>query len=119
MDYKDIIEAIYIIYMYNYFKTTISIHHPFEYLINKQSMSDFIKHPVDSGFYENKICPLGNMAGWLLGIWVIIRGKLDLYNKEVINKINKVFFILLLVLSLVMNLNAFIYMIPVFIYELT
>ena len=31
---NDIIEAIYIIFMYNYFKTSISIHHPFEYLLN-------------------------------------------------------------------------------------
>lgn len=118
MYYKDIIEAIYIIYMYNYFQTNISIHHPFEYILNNYSLGHFLRHPIDTGIKESKICPLGNLAGWLLGIWVLLRHILEIYDSATIYKINKTFFLILLLSSLIMNLNAFVYMIPVFIYEL-
>ena len=107
------LEAIYIFYMYNIFKTKYSIHHPLEYIINNQNISDFIKHPINSGNYENKICLLGTYVSVLLVFWIIIRKPTKIYRK-----INKIIFILVLLGSLLMNLNAFIYLIPVFIYEL-
>ena len=118
MDYKDIIEAIYVIYMYNYFKTSISIHHPLEYILSKQSISNFIKHPIDTGEYESKICPLGNSVSWLIAGWILVRKSLMKYNTTKVLLLNKIIFWTIFVFSLIMNLNAFVYMIPVFLYEL-
>ena len=108
-----LLEAAYIYYMYNIFKTKYSIHHPIEYLINNQNMIEFIKHPINSGNYENKICLLGKYVSILLVFWIIFRRPNKIYRK-----INKLIFGLVLLGSLLMNLNAFIYLIPVFIYEL-
>ena len=117
MNYYDIIEAIYIIYMYNFFKTTKSIHNPLEYYIFNQPIENIFKHPIDTGEYENKICTFGNIVGWLLGIWILSRNILYTDSNRKNNKINKIIFILVLIGSLMMNMNAFIYLIPVFIYE--
>ena len=69
--------------------------------------------------YESKICPLGNISAFALALWVFMR---DLFlHKTSLRKdlrnINLFIFSIVLVLSFVMNLNAFIYFIPVFIYE--
>ena len=68
-----LIEAIYLVYMYNYFKTTKSFHNPLEAILNKRVFSDFFKHPMYSGEYESKICKFGNLVGFLLGFCVILR----------------------------------------------
>ena len=52
----NIIEAIYIYYMFNIFKTNYSIHHPMEYFILKH-LPDYYYHPISTGKYESKICP--------------------------------------------------------------
>ena len=65
-----LLQGLYIAYMYNFFKTTKSIHHPFEYLVDGHN---FIKHPVNTGLYENKICPIGNIVSFILLIWFIFR----------------------------------------------
>ena len=95
--------------MYNCFKTDISIHHPLEYITQPYQ---FLRHPISSGRYENKICPLGKMVSILLAIWILFREK-----KEKV-RINKGIFWALLLGTLLMNLNAFVYLIPIFIYEL-
>ena len=59
MKYISIIEAIYTVYMYIFFKTTYSIHSPLEYYVIK---SDLWNHPIYTGKYQNKICKLGSYA---------------------------------------------------------
>jgi hypothetical protein len=69
---------------------------------------------------------LGNLAGYLLGAWILIREnfiysineKHLLISKRKINQLNKILFIVVAILAFIMNLNAFIYLIPVFIYEI-
>ena len=64
-----LVQAIYVIYMMNYFKTKYSLAHPFSYFENK-----FLYHPI--GKSEKpicNICPLGNYGGFLIGIYVILR----------------------------------------------
>lgn len=112
-----IIEAAYIYYMYNIFKTSISINHPGEYILNNLPISDFFKHPLNESVYENKICPLGHFTSKLLVIWLFLRLWLENYDKSSTKMANTIIFGLFFVLSLLMNLNAFIYLIPVFIYE--
>ena len=61
-----LIESIYIYYVYNIFKTKYSFHHPIEVLLQKNSMSDYFKHPIYSGEYESKICPFDKFISKLL-----------------------------------------------------
>ena len=114
----DFIESFYIYFMYNIFKTKISFNHPLENILMKQPMSNYFKHPIQSDIYENKICPFGKLVSKMLVIWIFIRRYLSKKHKKTIKKINKFIFILVLIGSLIMNLNSFIYLIPIFIFEL-
>ena len=113
-----IIESIYLIYMYNFFKTKYSFHHPLEYLIEKGNIS-FIKHPINTGNYESKICPLGKLVSFGLTFWIWYRFFLvNFLSKKLLISINYIIFITVLIFSLLMNINSFIYYIPIYIYEL-
>ena len=107
-----IVEAAYAIYMYNYFKTKLTIHHPLESILMNGNISNFLKHPIDSYKYESKICDFGNLVGYTLGVWIISR----LFIKQN-KKLNKIIFTLVFFGSMLMNLNAFVYYIPIFILE--
>ena len=107
-----LIESFYIYYMYNIFKTTLYFHHPLELVIQNSHINNYFKHPISNEIYESKICPFGNLVGKVLAIWILLRIKL--LN---IQKINYIIWIMVLIGSLVMNMNAFIYLIPVFIFE--
>lgn len=104
------LETLYIYFMFNHFKTTISVHHPFENIVG----GNFLAHPISTGLYESKICPFGNLVGKLFLIWTLAILFLD---KKRFDTIHKIFIVLLFIGSLLLNLNAFIYMIPVFLYE--
>lgn len=121
------LESFYIIYMWNYFKTKYSFHNIWEApMMNRKQIPEFFKHKINTGVYENKICPLGNTVGYLLAAWILLRENFlyrikdrDLViSKRKISKLNKIVFITVAILSFIMNLNAFIYLIPVFIYEI-
>ena len=110
-----LIESIYVYYMYNIFKTKLSFHHPLEILIQNKELSDYLRHPISSGIYESKICKLGNDVSILIICWLWIR---LLFKKDKIIKYNYILFIIILICSLLMNINSFIYFIPIYIYEL-
>ena len=79
-------------------------------------MVHFFRHPINTGMYESKICQFGGLIGILFPIWIFIR---IYFNKSIIiYKINIIFLILTFILSFIMNINAFIYFIPVFLLEL-
>lgn len=106
--------------MWNYFKTKYSFHNIWETpLMNREDMPDFFKHNINTGRYESKICPLGNLAAYALAFWVFIRDIiLSKYKfKKELKKVNIFIFSVVILLSFIMNLNAFIYFIPIFIYE--
>jgi hypothetical protein len=105
-----IIESFYVIYMFNFFKTTLYIHHPFESLFF--GLSNYLKHPIESSEYDSKICPLGNIVGYIFGLLIIFR---YLYK----NRINKLIILSLFFGTLLTNINSFIYFIPIFFYELS
>ena len=118
-----IIEAVYIVYMWNFFKTTYSFHNIWETnLMSIPSIPQFFKHQIKNTEYSNKICPLGNLSAYLLAIWIIITKIITprhLSNKSQQNlkTATKMIFIITAILAFIMNLNAFIYLIPVFVYE--
>lgn len=128
MNYKlllsSLLEIIYIIYFFNFFKTRFGIHHPFEALIT--GWNEYLKHPINSGLYENKICCLGNILSYIYSAYILIRyilyDLIDLKNNnkllfENLKNINNVLLITAVFLSLLMNINAFIYLIPIILFE--
>jgi len=118
-NYKTFIEMGYVIFMWNYFKTKYSFHNIWEApLMNHKQIPDFFRHNINTERYESKICPLGNVAALALAGWIFFR---DMVAKNSLRKdiknINLFIFSIIVVLSFIMNLNAFIYFIPIFIYE--
>ena len=105
------IEIAYINYMFFIFKSKWSIHHPFELYIINNNVSTFFKHPFYTGLFENKICDFGRYMAIIFSILILLIKKYP--NK----RLNKTIVNLTIIFSLLMNLNAFIYLIPVFIYE--
>lgn len=107
-----VISGIYIIYMFNYFQTDIYLSHPFDVYTNDIS---FLNH----GEKENHICSLGNLVGYLLAFWFIMRHYLPFYalQKKTLKKINILIFNIVLFGSLLTNMNAFFYFIPLYIID--
>ena len=103
-----IIESIYIIYMFNYFKTSIYLSHPFDIFTRK------IKF-IDHSEKENHICPMGNYFGFLLPIWLL--GRHFIHSDKSL-KFNKIIMNTILIVSLITNMNAFIYFFPVYVNNL-
>jgi hypothetical protein len=116
---KTFIEMFYVIFMWNFFKTKYSFHNLWEVpLMNQRKLPNFFKHTINTRQYESKICPLGNFAGFAIAVWILFRDIVSQNSlKNDLKKINIFIFSVVLILSFAMNLNAFIYFIPVFIYE--
>tara|TARA_B100001057_G_C22492191_1_gene810677 strand:- start:155 stop:529 length:375 start_codon:yes stop_codon:yes gene_type:complete len=108
-----ILEALYVIYMLNYFKTRYSLAHPLSNYDN-----NYLKHPV--GMSEkpiSNICEFGHQVSWLLGLYIIIRGILLPRYKKVMRLLSIIVLIITATVSL-LNLNATVYLIPYFIFEI-
>jgi hypothetical protein len=114
IEYITLIESIYLIYMFFYFKTSYSFNLA---IFDKetQNMGSYFVH--DTGYNENKICKFGkNMA-----IFAIILAWLRVYywntNKDVIITNTIRFDALGVILALLMNMNAVVYILPLIISE--
>lgn len=111
-----IIEAIYIVYMLNFFKTKYSLAHPFTYF-----SGEYIKHPIGIGDKpRSNICRFGHDVSWILACYVIIRGYLLQYKvvkRKILVNLNKLALVTVFCFSL-MNFNAIVYLIPFFITEI-
>jgi hypothetical protein len=103
------LSAIYIIYMFNYFQTDIYLSHPFDIYTSNVS---FLNH----GQKSNHICHLGNMIGYLLAFWFIVRHFLS-FSKKTLQKINILILNTTLIGSLLTNMNAFVYFLPLYIIQ--
>ena len=119
------IEALYVWFMYTQFKTRWSIHHPLEnYFIGskKQNIYQWLSHPISSKRYESKICPLGHLVGWILPFVIIGYTLILIYSgnsnwKNTLTKGYILLWIIIFIVSLILNLNAWIYLFPAFILE--
>ena len=108
-----VIEALYVIYMLNYFKTKYSLAHPLTYFENK-----FLYHPIGKSDKPIcNICKLGNYGAFIIAILIFLRyiyiTKLHVKTLKLFN-IFCVFGIFVLCL---LNMNAVVYLIPFFIME--
>ena len=108
---KELILIIYLIFIFRYFKTTISFTHPLEFIMMNKS-SQYFKHSLSYGQYESKICPFGHDAIIVLAIFILLRWKF-----KILNKASKIILIMVFMISL-LNLNAVIYLIPYFLFEI-
>lgn len=102
-----IIESIYIVYMFNYFKTDVYFNHPLDIFTKKIKL-------IDHSNKENHICILGNITGYILSIWFILRHYIDI---KIYQRWNKIIINLVLVGCLLSNTNAFIYFLPIYLIE--
>ena len=110
-----IFDAIYIVYILNYFKTKYSLAHPLTYFENK-----FIYHPIGkSEIPISNICPFGHMCSWFLAAFILIRLLVIRYTQISISLIRNISYIVLIltILFSLMNFNAVLYLIPHFIIE--
>ena len=96
------IEAAYVVYMLNYFKTTKNF--------SKGSVcaGGFV-HPVgDSDTPTSFVCPNGNKISWVFATYLVGR---HAFKKS--SSINKLILSLGIAFSM-LNANVFVYMLPVF-----
>jgi hypothetical protein len=116
-----LIESLYILYMYNLFKTKYFFHNPIEIFLQNTIFKDnnTMKHEIKNTDYSSKICKFGKIISVILVILIYIRYQ-ALVNKNYKNMIfyTKITLIIVSIFSLILNMNAFIYLLPVFIYEL-
>lgn len=110
-----IVQAIYIIYMLNYFKTKYSLAHPLTYFENK-----LIYHPIGKSDKPiSNICKLGNILSWYLGLFVVLRSifiENNTINIKYIKLVSLAGLCIGVILSM-MNFNAVLYLLPHFILE--
>ena len=100
--------------MFRIFKTRKFFHHPLEIFLQRTTFSNWMKHPISDKSYSNKICPFGNTMGIILALWILY---VDNYSSPSNFVLNKIVWILSAIISLITNLNAFIYLIPCLIIE--
>ena len=110
-------ESIYLLFMYFIFKTNYSFNSA---IFNKQTqnINSFFIH--DTNKYENKICLFGKLMAIIAIILAFIRLYLISNNSNNLEIKTKtiIFDLICLILALLMNLNAFIYIIPIIICEI-
>jgi len=113
---RNILLAFYVYYMLNHFKTSRYIHHPLEIWLQDKSIVDYIKHPIGSETYDNKVCPLGHLVGKLLGLYIVGR---YFIGERLRKRLNTIIWIYVLTGSLIMNLNVFFYLLPAYLLDIS
>ena len=113
-----LVEAVYVVYIMNFFKTRYSLAHPFSYFENK-----FLYHPIGKSDKPIcNICPLGNWGSVAIAIYIILRWIIytntDNKNTKTNLRLFSVFTLTLVVLLSFLNFNAVVYLIPYFIVEI-
>jgi len=110
-----LLECYYIIYMLIYFRTQYSIAHPLTYFGNS-----LFYHPIGVYPYpQNMICKFGHYMAVIMSIFLIFR-YIFFESSNFRNfylKYHKKLIYILMILCLI-NFNALLYMIPIFILEL-
>ena len=110
--------SVYLVWMFRHFRTTFTVHHPLEALM-QQHVSDYFKHPYGNTNYGHKICPFGQHAILALVAFLWLRVYLEVTgsaNKAMVRTLSQVVLGIVVLCSL-MNMNAVLYLIPYFVYE--
>jgi len=107
------VESVYLFYMYFLFKTNISFSSA---IFDKhiQNSGSFFIH--DSNTYENKICGFGKIMAIVAIILAFLR--INYIKSDSIIYKTIIFDVICLSLAYLMNLNAFVYVIPIILSEI-
>lgn len=111
------IESIYLLYMYFFFKTKYSFNGA-SFEKETESLGQMFVH--NTGEYENKVCMFGKIMAILAVSLAIVRAYLLLANPTYKNAIITTtigFNIFCLSMAYIMNLNAFVYVLPLILAE--
>lgn len=108
--YISLLESIYLIYMFHFFKTSIDCNAFVDPLFNIPK-NDIFKHLIgnEKGL---RICPFGRIAIFGLIFIIIIRNCIQI-PQYIIN----IALVIALILSF-MNINAIVYLLPIFVIEI-
>ena len=104
--YISILESLYLIYMFRFFNTTVNFDILKIYWANK-----YLHHNVEN-IYGPKICPFGQDIIFVLIFILLIRNVFSIKQTYINYSLY-----LALGLSLLMNWNAFVYILPVLLVE--
>lgn len=119
--YYSLVESLYILYMYNLFKTKNFVHNPLEIFLQNTIFkdNDTMKHQIKQVQYSSKICKFGKFVSVILVILIYLRYYAIVNNNyKNLTFLTKLSLILIIMFSFILNMNAFVYLIPVFIYEI-
>ena len=106
--------TVYILYILIFFKTSFSIHHPLEVVLQNRSLGNFLSHPISTGKYESKICPFGKLIAGIFAIWLIYRTGISPLRSVIWSKR---FWFAFLFGAALMNPNVLVYIFPAFIFD--
>lgn len=119
MNIYNIIQGIYMIYIFNYFETSYSWQT--ENNLNIQSKTlipTWLLHPTHTNV-SSKICPLGNVIGWVYGLFLILRPVFGHHiNIHYINILSLIIIVAIMIGGYFLNFNVVVYSVPIFISEL-
>jgi hypothetical protein len=104
--YISILESLYLIYMFRFFNTTVNFDILKIYWVN-----NYLNHNVEND-YGPKICPFGKDIIFVLIFILILRNIFTINQTYIYYSLY-----IALGLSLLMNWNAFVYILPVLIVE--
>ena len=105
------IEAFYVVYILNYFKTRYSLAHPLS-----DFSSSYFAHPIGvSPTRISNICEFGHNASWLLAAFILLR---ICFVKSRYNRYVSIFVLIIVGSISMLNLNAVVYLLPYFIFEI-
>lgn len=113
-----ILEAIYVIYILRYYKTTHSFIIPENDNIQNLFSGNYIKHNTyNTDTPEHHICKFGRDVSLIIGLYLFVRVYYIYNNKKWNWTLNKLMVFIIFICSF-MNMNAVVYLIPFFIFEL-
>ena len=110
-----LLEAAYIVYMFNFFRTRYSVHHPLEAALTRDVA--LLRHPIATGAYESKICPLGSLVSVLVAGFLLARLLGCDRHPRAFAVATRVVFASLALGALLSNMNAFLYVLPLLLVE--
>ena len=101
------IEALWVIYMLRHFKTTVNL--------SAQKWDGYFLHPTSRSVHpHNMVCPFGHDCALLIAAVLVLRHGL---RRSSAWYLTLVLVVLGSTLSFVMNVNVFVYLLPVLLFE--
>ena len=104
--YISILQSIYLLYMFRYFKTTVNFD-----ILKIHYANKYLNHNITNS-YGLKICPFGRDIIFLLVGILLFRNVYKIPQTYIYYSLY-----IALGLSLLMNWNAFVYILPVYVLE--